>query len=162
LGLPSKPGLTDVIDKKLNLVHAVQSTGIENLSVLTCGELCDRPSSLLESPFMKSILAEAAAHYDLVIVDTPPVSSCADANALSRYSDGLVMITRPNFTPKEMVLRAISDLKGNGVPILGIVVNGMTTQTQKYYRKPVNDYQPRPKPLKRLTDLGVLNNSVRR
>jgi Mrp family chromosome partitioning ATPase len=71
------------------------------------------------------------------------------------------MITRPNFTPKEMVLRAISNLKGNGVPILGIVVNGMTTQTQKYYRKPVKDYQPRSKPLKHLTDLGVLNNSAR-
>jgi polysaccharide biosynthesis transport protein len=162
-GLTSEPGLTDVIDKKLNLLHAVQSTGIENLSILTCGELCDRPSSLLESPAMKSLLAEAAAHYDLVIVDTPPVSSCADANALSRYSDGLVMITRPNFTPKEMVLRAVSELKGNGVPILGIIVNGMTTQTQKYYSSSFKGYKPRSKPPKRLTDVGVpVNNSARR
>ncbi len=161
-GLPFQPGLTDVIDKKLNLLHAVQSTGIENLSILTCGELRDRPSSLLESPAMKSLLAEAAAHYDLVIVDTPPVSSCADAHALSRYSDGLVMITRPNFTPKEMVLRAIAELKGNGVPILGIVVNGMTTQTEKYYSSSLKGYKPRSKPLKPATDVEVLNNSVRR
>jgi Mrp family chromosome partitioning ATPase len=111
---------------------------------------------------MKSLLGEAAAHYDLVIVDTPPVSSCADANALSRYSDGLVMITRPNFTPKEMVLRAVSELKGNGVPILGFVFNGMTTQTEKYYSSALKGYKPLAKPLKRLTDSGVLNNSVRR
>lgn len=160
--LPFQPGLTDVIDKKLSLLHAVQPTSVENLSILTCGELRDRPSSLLESPSMKSILAEAAAHYDLVIVDTPPVSSCADAHAMSRYSDGLVMITRPNFTPKEMVLRAIAELKGNGVPILGIVVNGMTTQTEKYYSSALKGYKPTAKPRKRLPDLGVLNNSVRR
>lgn len=160
--LPFQPGLTDVIDKKLSLLHAVQPTSVENLSILTCGEICDRPSSLLESPSMKSILAEAAAHYDLVIVDTPPVSSCADAHAMSRYSDGLVMITRPNFTPKEMVLRAIAELKGNGVPILGIVVNGMTTQTEKYYRSALKGYKPTAKPRKRLPDLGVLNNSVKR
>jgi succinoglycan biosynthesis transport protein ExoP len=161
-GLPSSPGLTDVIDKKLNFLHAVQPTGIDNLSILTCGELRDRPSSLLESASMKAILAEAAAHYDLVIVDTPPVSSCADANALSRSSDGLVMITRPNFTPKEMVLRAVAELKGNGVPILGIVVNGMTTQTEKYHSSALKGYKPLAKPRKRLTDVEVLNNSVRR
>ncbi|MGC1395141.1 MAG: polysaccharide biosynthesis tyrosine autokinase [Coleofasciculaceae cyanobacterium] len=161
-GLPlSSPGLADVIDKKLTLLHAVQPTGINNLSILTCGELRDRPSSLLESPAMKAILAEAAAHYDLVILDTPPVGSCADANALSRSSDGLVMITRPNFTPKEMVLRAVAELKGNGVPILGIVVNGMTTQTEKYHSS-LKGYKPLAKPRKRLTDVEVLNNSVRR
>jgi capsular exopolysaccharide synthesis family protein len=162
LGLPKEPGLTDVIDKEITLLHAVQPTGIDNLSILTCGELRDRPASLLESPSMKSLLEEAAAHYDLVIVDTPAVSSCADANTLSQYSDGLVMVIRPNFTPKEMLLQTVSELTGNGVPILGIVVNGMTTQAEKYYRKPVKGYQPLYKPLKRLTDLGVLNNSARR
>jgi capsular exopolysaccharide synthesis family protein len=162
LGLPKEPGLTDVIDKEITLLHAVQPTGIENLSILTCGELRDRPASLLESPSMKSLLEEAAAHYDLVIVDTPAVTSCADANTLSQYSDGLVMVIRPNFTPREILVRAVSELTGNGVPILGVVVNGMTTQAEKYYRKPVKGYQPLSKPLKRLTDLGVLNNSVRR
>jgi capsular exopolysaccharide synthesis family protein len=162
LGLPKEPGLTDVINKEITLLHAVQPTGIENLSILTSGELRDRPASLLESPSIKSILEEAAAHYDLVIVDTPPVSSCADANTLSQYSDGLVMVIRPNFTPREILVRASSELTGNGVPILGVVVNGRRTQCEKYYRKPVKGYQPLSKPLKHLTDLGVLNNSVRR
>ncbi|MGB5963084.1 MAG: polysaccharide biosynthesis tyrosine autokinase [Coleofasciculaceae cyanobacterium] len=163
LGLPKEPGLTDVIDKEITLLHAVQPTGIGNLSILTCGELRDRPSSLLESASMKSLLQEAAAHYDLVIVDTPPVSSCADANTLSRYGNGLVMITRPNFTPKEMLLQTVSELTGNGVPILGVVVNGMTTQAEKYYRYPFKGYQPLSKPLKHLTDLGTpVNNSARR
>lgn len=162
LNLPKEPGLADVVDKKITLLHAVQPTGIENLSILTCGELCDRPASLLESPAMKSLLEEAAAHYDLVIVDTPPVSTCADANALSQSSDGLVMIVRPNFTLKETLLQTVSELTGNGVPILGVVVNGMRNRNQKQNHYPFKDSQPVSKPLKYFPHLGSpVNNSAR-
>ena len=167
LNLAKEPGLTDVMDKKISLLHAVQPTDIENLSILACGALCDRPASLLESPAMKSLLKEAAAHYDLVIVDTPPISSYADASTLSQSSDGLVMVARPNFTLREMLLQTVSELTGNGVPILGIVLNGMTNQTQKHDRYPVKDNQPVSKPQKRSTPLDPsvnhsVNNSVRR
>jgi capsular exopolysaccharide synthesis family protein len=163
LNLPKEPGLTDVVDKKIALFHAVQSTGIENLSILTCGELCDRPASLLESAAMKLLLEEAATHYDLVIVDTSPVNNCADANTLSRYGDGLVMIVRPNFTLKEMLLRAVSELTGNGIPILGVVVNEMTTQTEKYSRYRVKGNKPISNPQNHSTPMGnPVNNSARR
>jgi capsular exopolysaccharide synthesis family protein len=162
LNLPKEPGLTDVINNKMALLHAVQSTGIENLSLLTCGELCHRPASLLESSAMKLLLEEAAAHYDLVIVDTSPVNNCADANILSRYSDGLVMVVRPNFTRKEMLLQTVSELTGNGISILGIVANEMTTKTEKYYRYPVKGKQASD-PQKHSTSRGTpVNNSVGR
>jgi Mrp family chromosome partitioning ATPase len=65
------------------------------------------------------------------------------------------MITRPNFTPKDAVLQAVSELTGNSVPILGIVVNGMTNQAQKYNPYPVKDYQSLSKPSKRLINQQV-------
>jgi len=161
-GLPKELGLTDVIDKEISLLHAVQPTGIENLSLLSSGELCDRPASLMESPSMKSLLEEAADHYDLVVIDTPPASSSGDAHALSQFSDGLVMITRPNFTSKEMLLQTVSELTSNGTPILGVVVNGMTNQNQKHGRYPVKGYQSVSKSLKSFPHLGTpVNNSVR-
>ena len=151
--LPAHSGMTDAIEGYKSLLQVVQQTDVENLSVLTCGELHTRPSQLIESAAMEALLAEAAAHYDLVIVDTPPVSSCADAATLSSYSDGLLLITRPNFTPREMLLQAVSHLKSNRVPILGVVANGMTNQTKKYDRYPVKGYQPISKSLKRLAYL---------
>ncbi len=157
--LSSQPGITDVIDGDKTFLSAVQPTAIENLAVLTYGKLHTRPSQLLESGSIKTLLAEAAACYDLVIVDTPPASSCADAAALSRYSDALVLITRPSFTPKEIMLQTVSQLTRNGVPILGFIVNGITTQTQKYYSYPVKDDKPRVEPLKGLTRLGALAKS---
>lgn len=141
--LPPKPGITEIIEGSRSFINAIQITDIDNLDVLTCGELHGRPSQLLESVEMKSILEQAAKEYDLVIIDTPPISACADAATLGKQSDGVVLVTRPSFTNKEMLKKAVSELSGNHIPILGIVVNGMSNLTEKYYRYPVKSYQPR-------------------
>lgn len=159
--LPPKPGITDVIDGKRPLLNAVQSTAVENLSVLTCGELRGRPSQILESPAMKSLVAQAAEYYDLVIIDTPPLSACADASTLSQMSDGVILATRPGFTLKEVLQRAVSELNQNRIPVLGVVVNGMTTGTEKYYRYPSEEYPSLlSRPLRRIKSLaGSARNS---
>ncbi|MGB3638470.1 MAG: polysaccharide biosynthesis tyrosine autokinase [Rivularia sp. (in: cyanobacteria)] len=140
--LPPKPGITEIIEGRRSFTDAIQKTDVDNLDVLTCGELHGRPSQLLESAAMKSILEEAAKEYDLVVIDTPPVSACADGATLGKYSDGVVLVTRPSFTNKEMLKKAVSELTVNHIPILGVVVNGMSNLTEKYYRYPVKSYQP--------------------
>ncbi|MBF2064470.1 MAG: polysaccharide biosynthesis tyrosine autokinase [Calothrix sp. C42_A2020_038] len=139
--LPAKPGVSDVVQGNISLKEAVQSTQIENLSVLTCGELHGRPSQILESAAMKNLISEASADYDFVIIDTPPLSACADTATLAKESEGVLMVTRPNFTIKEVLQRAVSELNNNRIPIVGVVVNGMTSLTEQYYRYPVNGYQ---------------------
>jgi succinoglycan biosynthesis transport protein ExoP len=152
--LAPKPGISNVIEGEKSLLNAVQKTDIENLSVLTCGDLHGRPSQLLESAAMKALISEAANHYDFVVIDTPPLSACSDAATLGRYSEGVLMVTRPNFTVKEILQRAVSELTQNHIPIVGVVVNGMTSTTEQYYRYPVKDYQ-----MKRLQKVGSRGES---
>jgi capsular exopolysaccharide synthesis family protein len=140
--LAPKPGITEIIEGSRSFADAIQKTDVENLDILTCGELHGRPSQLLESVAMKSILEEAAKEYELVIIDTPPISACADASTLGKQSDGVVLVTRPSFTNKEMLQRAVSELTSNHIPVLGVVVNGMSNLTEKYYRYAVTNYQP--------------------
>ncbi|AOY81446.2 polysaccharide biosynthesis tyrosine autokinase [Moorena producens JHB] len=141
-GLSPQPKVTDVIDSNQTWLSAVQPTAIPNLSILTCSDLPSGPATFLQSQVIKSILAAAADHYDLVIVDTPPVSSFPDAHTLSRYSDGLVMVTRPNFTQKDILLQTVSELNDSSTPILGFVVNGISDRTQQYYSDSFYSYQP--------------------
>ncbi|MBO3460921.1 polysaccharide biosynthesis tyrosine autokinase [Aetokthonos hydrillicola Thurmond2011] len=141
--LNPKAGLTDVIEGSKSLEEAVQPTNVENLDVLPSGKLHGRPSQFLESVGMKSLIEEASQEYDLVIIDTPPISACADAATLSRQSDGLLVVTRPTVTVKEMLTKCVSELTKNRIPVLGVVVNGMTSTTENYYRYPVNGYPPR-------------------
>lgn len=144
-------GITDVLHGQKTLQQAVQPTTVDNLFVLPCGKLYGRPSQMLESEAMQSLLMEAQANYDCVIVDTSPLGACADAATLGQRSDGLVMVTRPSFTIKEELQRTVSELNKNRIPVLGIAVNGITGLTERYYRYPLKGYQPvLDKPVKRL------------
>lgn len=146
-GVRSRPGLSHVITGLLPLIRAVQPTGIPNLSILTSGEIYERPSQLIDSAQMRELLEQAAQQYDLVIIDTPPVTSCVDAALLSRNSDGMLFVTRPNMTARNLALRATTELNKNKVRILGVVVNGTTHQTEDYYRYSIQGYQPQSKSL---------------
>lgn len=118
-----QPGLTDVVGGGAPLLSVVKPTPIANLDFLPHGQWLNRPAQILEAEAMKTLIANAAAHYDLVIIDASPASLYADAMTLSQYTDGMVLVVRPKFTPKAIALQTISDLQGSGTSILGVVVN---------------------------------------
>ncbi len=123
LDLPSSPGLAEVLENPRDLLSAVQHTTIKNLSVLTHGGFQSRPAALIESKSMKFLLKTAAEYYDLVIVDSSPANVAADATTLSQLTDGLILVVRPNFVSKEMILDVISKVKKSDASILGVVIN---------------------------------------
>jgi len=135
--LAAKPGLTDVIDEYTTVAAAAQQTSIKHLSVLTTGEQRLNSSQFLESSRMRTLLEEVKSDYDLVIVDTAPVTSCVDATSLSYDSDGLILVARPNLTLRDALVQAVSELTDNHVNILGVAVNGTTNETKNYYRYPL-------------------------
>ncbi|WP_392482950.1 GumC family protein [Nostoc sp. C110] len=153
--LAATPGISDVLENNQSLLEVIRPTAIDNLSVLTCGGLHHCPSQLLESTAMKSLIAEATAHFDLVIIDTPPLCASIDAATLTQQSHGIILVTRPGWTHKEVLQKTVSELTENGIPILGGVVNDMATELEKYYRNSVNKYQLN----RRLTTQGLSNTS---
>lgn len=128
---PLDSGLAEIIDGRMTLSEAIQPTNHQNLSVLTRGKRSQRPSLLLESVAMQSLLQEAAKTFDLVILDTPPISSCADALTLSRYSDGLLFVVRPGITTQGGLAQSIEELKRNGLSIMGFVANHVDIQSDR-------------------------------
>ena len=127
-----QPGLAETVTDGLSLDQAIQSTKIENLSILSSGISTSNSSMVLESPLIKSILQEAAIKYDLVIVDTPPVSSSCDAYTLSEYSNGLLMVARPCHTIKDTLEDSVVDLRRNNASIIGFVINNADKQKQQF------------------------------
>jgi capsular exopolysaccharide synthesis family protein len=136
--LPPRPGLTDVLRGDVRLAEAAQPTKIPSLSLLTHGTSSQHPAAILESPEMEQLLLEARANYDLVIVDTPPVGLSAETLSLGQHSDALVLVVRPQLTVRSRLRQVVDELTSNGLPLLGIAVNGAKRRTALYYPEQTN------------------------
>ena len=68
------------------------------------------------------MLDEAKAHYDVLIIDTPPTLLFADSIFLGRFADMSLHVVVWNKTPRETVVEAIRRLQEHMVRIDGIVL----------------------------------------
>jgi tyrosine-protein kinase Etk/Wzc len=122
-GLEREPGLSNLLAERLALEKVIKPSGIENLSILTCGAIPPNPSELLGSQRMRDLIKLLSQQYDLVLFDSPPVITVTDTAVLSPQVDGLVLVVKSHATDKRALLRAktiLTNLKAN---ILGVVLN---------------------------------------
>lgn len=68
------------------------------------------------------LLIEAKAHYDVIIVDAPPVLLLADSIFLGRFADISLIVANWNETPRATVAEAVRRLAENRVRVDGIVL----------------------------------------
>lgn len=132
--LSNTAGLSTILSTEKSVVSTAQSTGIENLSVLTSGPKPPNPSELLNSQRMNQILEEARRSYDIVIFDMPPIVAVTDAQIMASKVDGTLLVVRENVTKKEAVTKAGELLKLVNARVLGAVYNGAEqSKDQGYY-----------------------------
>lgn len=133
LALSNTLGLTSVFVKQQVLLNgAVQSTGIENLSAITAGNLPPNPAELLASAKMSEILQQVTKQADLTIIDTPPIMAVTDAAALSSRVDGVILVVKPGKTTLAAARQAIEQLNRVGANILGLVLNDVLISRSLY------------------------------
>ena len=64
------------------------------LWIVCTGTIPPNPSELLSSERMKHFVEESTKVYDYVIIDTPPINTVADAQIVSTYVDGVVLVVK--------------------------------------------------------------------
>ena len=81
---------------------------------------------------MLDLITELEAEYDLVVVDTPPVSVVSDAIPLLSQVGGVIVVTRLGKTTREAVEHLRRQLDDLNARTLGVVVNGLTSADGYY------------------------------
>ena len=118
--LKNETGLTDSLtaltERRLPVIHATS-----NLSLLLAGRPDSDPMSGLTSGRMRRLIAEAAANFDWVIIDTPPLVLLPDANLLAAMVDAAILVIGAGKTPYKLITRAIEAVGRSR--ILGVVLN---------------------------------------
>ncbi len=122
--LDNGTGLTSALLKQMPFQKAVLPADEANLDILTSGPIPPNPAELLSTGAMKDLLSEAAAVYDKVILDTPPVLAVADTKILGDYTDGAIMVISSGKTDKEKAAKAKEALDYCPCKLLGAVMNG--------------------------------------
>ncbi|HEY9752298.1 MAG TPA: hypothetical protein V6C46_05075, partial [Coleofasciculaceae cyanobacterium] len=112
---------------------------LPNLDVLLAGTLPPNPIPLLDSKKLASLIQSFSATYDLIIIDTPPLTLAADARLLGKVVDGLLLVIRPGVASTTSVAEAKQLLEQSEQTVLGIVVNGVIPEQEPdryhYYAK---------------------------
>ena len=75
----------------------------------------------LASDRMRRVLMEAAAQFDWVIIDTPPVGTVPDANLLATMADVVLLVVQAGRTPARLVQRTADALGRERV--MGVILN---------------------------------------
>lgn len=119
----TRTGLSDILIRRGKPEDAIQQTDIAGLYVLPAGTVPPNPSELLGSDAMRSLLEELKTQFDVIVVDSPPASSFADAQIVGAMSDGVVLVARSGKVTKEAVRRTRLGLEHVGAHILGAVLN---------------------------------------
>lgn len=144
LGMQGGPGLADVLIGAATMRSAIQSvelrpapgegTAGHRLDVLVAGAvLPPNPGELLESRAMGAVLEQAKSEYDLVVIDTPPLTAVSDAFSLLMKVDGVVIVGWVGKSRRDAAERLQRVLAGSGAPVLGIVVNGSKSGAPEPY-----------------------------
>ncbi len=119
----SEPGLTEVLADEMPINYAIQKTVVENLNILAGGALPENPAELLGSKKMATLLHILSGHYDIILIDSPPVLAASDALKLSAIVDAVIMVARSDRTRIKELEYVQEQMRDVGSHITGVVLN---------------------------------------
>jgi capsular exopolysaccharide synthesis family protein len=131
--LPSgTAGLNNVLAQSNRLEECVHRIDA-GFDLLPAGLVPANPQELLSTARFKKLVTHLSEQYDRIIIDSPPVNAVSDSLILATLADSLVYVVKADVTPQKLALKNINLIKGNNLPLTGVVLNQMDVKKQDGY-----------------------------
>jgi succinoglycan biosynthesis transport protein ExoP len=118
-----------------------QPTVLDGLKVLPCSEGRTQTASILYSSGLKKLIERARKEYHTILIDAPPLHPFSDPRIMGRLADGAVVVLRSHYSHREDVQDAMQQLREDGIPILGAILNDCQPERSRF--KYLAEYQRR-------------------
>jgi capsular exopolysaccharide synthesis family protein len=105
----------------------------ENLFLLRSGGRSKSPTELLENPIFGQFLESLKHHFDLVVIDSPPMGAVTDSLLISAHTDEVIYVCRFNRAYRKHIRLYIKSLRDGKNELLGVVLNGLSPRRIEYY-----------------------------
>lgn len=121
--LTNRQGLTDILADRADIGCIHKINRLPGLSVLTSGTPAPNPQELLARPQFKLLLDELEQHFDVILIDSPALESCVDAQVIAAPVHGVVLVANQHETKVKALQYALSQIRNTGAQVLGCVLN---------------------------------------
>ncbi|MEZ9324238.1 polysaccharide biosynthesis tyrosine autokinase [Vibrio cyclitrophicus] len=126
-------GLSDVLSGKQEFAQSIKTTPVENLDIITRGQVPPNPSELLMHPRFAELMEWASKEYDLVIVDTPPVLAVTDPSIVGAFAGTTLMVARYGQNTIKEIDVARHRFEQSGIEVKGVIFNAIEKKASSSY-----------------------------
>jgi protein-tyrosine kinase len=122
-GLSNRAGLSAVLSGRGQPEMIQKLCGLPDLSVLPAGVLPPNPSELVARPLFSEVIKELKRNFEIILLDSPATSECADAQTISIKAGAALIVARKNVT-KLWRMRGVSDaVIQTNATVVGTILN---------------------------------------
>ncbi len=142
-GVERDPGLTNVLAGSASITDAIRTIDLKEsgtLDFMPTGPYPPNPAEILGSQRMKALLEALEERYDLILIDSAPLTVVTDAAVLGTKADGVVLVARASFTEKGALTYSIEQLRNVRAPVLGAVLNDVDYRRDSRYYSTYGKY----------------------
>ena len=119
-GINATSGLADILERRATVSDVLLYLEEMKVHYIPAGKPSTSPSDLLNSIRLTALLSELD-DFDWIVVDSPPVSTFADALSLASQTDTVIVVARSGMTYKRDLEESLAALKES--KIAGVILN---------------------------------------
>lgn len=134
-GLSKTPGLSNYLVEGLPLADVLQRMDLDGsapVHAITTGRYPPNPAELLSSPRMLGLLDRLKERFDVIVIDSPPLTMVTDSAVLAPYVDSVMLVARAGATEEAAVQFAMRQLKNVNAPLKGTILNDVSATDRRY------------------------------
>lgn len=131
--VPADNGLSSYLSGQSTLENVTHKTALDNVDFIARGAVPPNPAELLMHDRFADLIKHVSQHYDLIIIDSPPVLAVTDAAIIGQYAGTNLLVARFGQNTVQEVELARQRFAQNGVIIKGAILNCMEKRAANAY-----------------------------
>lgn len=118
----------------------VCKTEVAGIDLIPTGPTPPNPIELLASKNNEEVLKELRNHYDIIILDCPPILGISDTQIVTKYSDVNIVVVASGETQIESLQRTKKAFETANAKIDGVIINKANIKGSAYTSYYASEY----------------------
>lgn len=131
-------GLAHYLSGQCTLDDCVYESNYYGMCLIPAGRDVTNPLALMDKRYFSALLDELANHFDVLLVDAPPVGMVIDAAEMATCCDGTILVTEHKKTHLRDIRECKKQMEQSGTPVIGCIINKVkfdSLSEKRYYNR---------------------------